>query len=109
MKKYNYYPKTKEELKQTIYALIEERGNKADLNDIDVSGITDMSEVFRESEFNGNVSKWNVSNVQNMAGMFAYSKFNGDISKWDTSNVQNMNWMFIGSPLEKNPPKWYKE
>ena len=37
---YNYHPKTKEELKKLVDKLIKERGNEADLNDIDTSEIT---------------------------------------------------------------------
>ena len=82
---YNYHPKTKEELKELIRKLIKERGNDADLNDIDTSKITDMSYMFYDS------------------------KFNGDISNWDVSKVKNMFLMIYGSPLQQNPPKWYKE
>ena len=53
IKSYNYYPKTRIELKQIVYKLIKERGNEADLNDIDTSEITDMSRLFYESTFNG--------------------------------------------------------
>ena len=80
--KYKYQPKTKEELEDLIKKLIEERGNKADLNDVDVSRITDMSYLFYKSKFNGDISNWNVSGVVSMSGMFWRSKFNGDISKW---------------------------
>ena len=130
---YNYHPKTKKELKEVIEKLIKERGNKADLNDIDVSLIKDMTSVFYGSKFNGDISEWDVSNVTNMSYMFEFSQFNGDISEWDVSNVTNMSCMFqksvfngaisewnvsnvenmIGmfhrSLLEKNPPKWYKK
>ena len=40
--------------------------------------------------------------------MFNNSDFNGDISKWNVSNVKDMRSMFYNSPLQKNPPKWYK-
>ena len=112
IKSYNYHPKTKVELKQIVYKLIKERGNEADLNDIDTSEITDMSRLFYESTFNGNISNWDVSNVKNMYCMFRESSFtgeNGDISSWNVSNVKNMELMFNGTPLETNPPKWYKE
>ena len=50
---YNYHPKTKEELKDIINQKIESRGNECDLNDIDTSNITDMSNLFAYSHFNG--------------------------------------------------------
>ena len=133
---YNYHPKTRDELLELVNKLINERGNDADLNDIDTSEITDMSYMFENSDFNGDISKWdvskvedmdelfylskfngdisewNVSNVKRMCYMFTYSEFtgeNGDISQWDVSNVEDMSYMFDKSPLEKNPPKWYKK
>ena len=106
---YNYHPKTKDELKELVNKLIEERGDNADLNDIDTSEIKDMSELFMCSNFTGDISKWNVSNVENMNNMFEYSKFNGDISNWNISNVKDMKYIFYKSTLEKNPPKWYKK
>ena len=105
---YNYHPKTKNELKQLVDKLIKERGNDADLNDIDTSEITDMSSMFEDSKFNGDISKWDVSNVKDMRQMFSYSKFNGDISKWNISNVEDMWDIFYKCPLEDNPPAWYK-
>ena len=88
---YNYYPKTKAELKAIIKQKIESEGNECDLNDIDTSNITDMSYLFADSKFNGDISKWDVSNVTDMKGMFYESVFNNDISNWDVSNVENMN------------------
>ena len=82
---YNYHPKTRDELQELVYKLMEERGDDANLNDIDTSEITDMSELFYLSKFNVDISNWNVSNVKNMGGMFYKSKFNGDLSNWDVS------------------------
>ena len=106
---YNYQPKTCKELKGLVNKLIKERGNDADLNDIDTSKITDMHYLFFKSKFNGDISEWNVSNVKDMNYMFYSSSFNGDLSNWDVSNVEDMSMMFDKSPLEKNPPKWYKQ
>ena len=61
--------------------------NDEDLRFICTTKITDMSKLFSESQFNGDISNWDVSNVTNMIGMFYKSQFNGDISKWDVSNV----------------------
>ena len=96
-KKAKYFPQTKEKLQDIIKYRIEVEGNKVNLNDIDVSQITDMSELFLWSDFNGNISGWDVSNVTNMYGMF-YScvLFNQDISNWDVSNVSDMAFMFNG-------------
>ncbi len=131
--KYTLFPKTKEELQEMIKDEISENGNECSLNHINVSKITDMSNLFRYSEFNGDISEWDVSGVSNMDEMFDSSEFNGDISNWDVSNVTNMycmfygskfngdisNWdvssvkdmgyMFGNSPLRNNPPKWYKK
>ena len=92
---YKYSPETKEELREIIEQRIKDEGREVDLNDIDVSEITDMSELFMYLDFNGDISTWDVSNVTNMSYMFdACKNFNGDISFWDVSNVTDMSWMF---------------
>ena len=106
---YNYHPKTRDELKELVGKLIKERGNDADLNDIDTSEIKDMYRMFYGSEFNGDISNWDVSNVKNMGCMFDHSKFtgeNGDISNWDVSNVENMYSMFYYSEFNGDISNW---
>ena len=88
---YKYFPQSKEELRAIIEKRIKDEGNEVDLNDIDVSNITDMSNLFNETNFNGDISKRDVSNVTNMYSMFYdCESFNQDISKWDVSKVTNM-------------------
>ena len=99
---YKYFPQTKEELKEIIGKRIKDGGNEVDLNNIDVSKITDMSELFAETDFNGDISKWNVSNVKNMYGMFyECESFNQDISTWDVSNVKDYIYAFDSCPIDK--------
>ena len=99
-------PKTKEELKQIINDTIKEKGNECDLNFIDTSLITDMSGLFEETNFNGDISNWNVSNVRSMSGMFYNSSFNGDISDWNVSNVKYMYSMFKNSIFNRDISNW---
>ena len=106
--KHTLFPKTTDELKQMIRDEISKAGNECSLNHIDVSEITDMSELFYASNFSGDISEWNVSNVKDMKVMFCKSKFNGDISEWDVSNVTTMKEIFKLSPLQNNPPAWYE-
>ena len=74
---------SKSELIEIINRRIEEQGFECNLNDIDVSKVTDLSGLFYKSEFNGNISQWDVSNVKSMKEMFQGSRFNGDLSKWN--------------------------
>ena len=98
--------KDTDHLKQLIKDAIEKNGLQCDLNFIIVSNVTNMSRLFYESEFNGDISKWDVSNVTNMSEMFWGSKFNGDISKWDVSNVTNMKAMFCVTQFNEDISKW---
>ena len=103
---YSCQPKTKKELKEIIKERISEQGNKCDLNDIDTSLIDDMSFLYCESKFNGDISKWDVSNVVDMWFMFGYSKFNQPIGNWNVSNVIDMFKMFSISKFNKDISNW---
>ena len=105
---YKYFPKTTEELEDLIKKRINKEGREANLNDIDVSKITDMSSLFSGLDFNGDISNWNVSGVENMSGMFFGCKdFNQDISDWDVSNVTDMRAMFYDcKSFNQNISSW---
>ena len=101
-------PKSKDELKVEINRAIKKNGNAVDLNYIDTSEITDMSCLFENSDFNGDISKWDVSNVTNVSHMFYHAKsFNQDISKWDVSNVTDMSHLFRSTnSFNQDISKW---
>lgn len=65
-----------------------------------------MSYLFKDSPFNGDISRWDVSNVQIMTGMFGYSAFQGDISQWDTSKVMDLSYMFRGCHYSGDLASW---
>ncbi len=105
-------PYDKRELRTMIDKAITDNGKNCSLNHIDVSNITDMSNLFRFNKaryFDGDISKWNVSNVVDMSEMFKDSYFtgiNGDISNWDVSNVADMSEMFENSLFRGDIHNW---
>ena len=95
-------------IKDIIKSELKFQGIFADLKNIDVSEVTDMSDLFYGLAFNGNISEWDVSNVKNMNKMFYGSTFNGDISHWNVKNVKHHAEFCDESPLENQPDKWPK-
>ena len=97
-------PNGKDELRKII-EFYSNNYPKDSLNWLDVSGITDMSELFSgdnidkisiiSNKYNGDISKWDTSNVTDMSGMFYCAiNFNQPIGEWDVSNVTDMSNMF---------------
>ena len=98
---------TNDTIRDIVRAAIIKYGQYADLNFIDVSCVSDMSNLFTINEyFNGDISKWDMHNVENTENMFDHSSFNGDISKWDMRNVENMSFMFSHSRFNGDISKW---
>lgn len=95
-----------EHLEALIHLQITKHGNSSDLNCIDVSYVTDMHGLFRDSHFNGDISAWNTSRVINMSFMFYGSCFAGNLSTWNTSSVTNMQAMFFCSVFNSDIGAW---
>ena len=76
-------------------------------NEWETSTITNMYDLFSNSNFNQNIGNWDVSNVNLMIGMFRNSSFNQDIGNWDVSNVIHMSSMFLNaSSFNQNISNW---
>ena len=99
-------PRNNKELRDIILTTIDKEGPECDLNFIDVHKVDNMNELFMNTKFNGDISKWDVSNVFCMINMFANCPFNGDISKWDTRNLEEAQRMFKGSKFNGDISKW---
>ena len=63
-------PKNRKELVKIIEDTIKKEGSNCNLNFIDTSCIKDMSYLFSDNKFNGDILEWDVSNVDNMRVMF---------------------------------------
>ena len=92
-----YKPDNYQELWHLVKIVPSTYGQECNLNWIDVKGMTDLSYIFANSGFDGDISRWNVSNVRYMEGMFYQALFNKDISDWDVRQVKTMEQMFAGS------------
>ena len=81
--------------------------NNLDISSVVTSKVTNMSNLFFNSQFNGDISNWDVSNVINMARMFSgNTSFNQDISSWDVSSVNYMDGMFKDSQFNQDISSW---
>ena len=68
------------------------------INDWDVSNVTNMTSMFSSSSFGQAIGNWDTSNVTSMGSMFNdATAFNQDLSSWDTSSVTVMQYMFYGA------------
>ena len=92
---YNYHPTTRKELEAALQEHY--KNNIYDLNDIDVSEITNFSSIFMDEDAPNNfdISEWNVSNGKDFSWMFGgCEKFNCDLSNWDVSKGVDFRYMF---------------
>lgn len=91
--------KTKEELINIINKrIIDDKGN-LDLTDINVSKLSDFSNLFKNHPdvYEIDLTGWDVSNIENMAKMFSnctYLKTIKGLEDWDTSSLKKCVFMF---------------
>jgi surface protein len=74
------------------------------INEWDVSKVTNMSYMFSNTSFNSDISNWIVSSVTDMRYMFYKNKpFNQPIGNWNVGNVTNMSCMFAQTDSISSP------
>jgi hypothetical protein len=79
------------------------------IKNIDTSEITNMDELFKDSNFNDStISGWNVSNVTSMKELFRNNpSFNIEINDWDTGKLIDASGMFMNATsFSKDLYKW---
>ncbi|WP_405383143.1 BspA family leucine-rich repeat surface protein [Maribacter sp. LLG6340-A2] len=78
------------------------------LDSWDLKSAYGISGMFRNTNYNQDISNWNVSNVNYMSELFKNNtKFNQDISAWDVSKVNDMYGMFQGATdFNQNIGNW---
>lgn len=69
--------------------------------------VTSMKEMFyNASLFDGDIDNWDVSTITDMRGLFAQSSFNHPIADWNVSKVTQMDGMFKETPFNKPIGNW---
>ena len=105
-----YKPTDKSDLIREIQKTVSEEGYNCDLSYIDVSDMTDLSDLFYYiPDFDGDISMWDTRNLVNARNMFFSSKYtgrNGDISDWDVKRLVYAGRMFYGSKFDGDISRW---
>lgn len=95
-----------DELHGAVLDAMQKDGHKADLNHIDVSSIRVFDGLFSNSQFEGDISKWNMGRAISVDGMFRDCPFTGDISNWNMQNVESAKSMFMRSGFSGDISRW---
>ena len=80
----------------------------SDISFWDTAAVTDMGFMFYQAtSFNQDIGSWNTAAVTNMGGMFLQAtSFNQDIGSWNTAAVTNMGNMFWDTVFNQNIGSW---
>lgn len=95
-----------DELKAHVRHELGQQGPRCNLNHLDVSGLTDFTGLFAQTNFNGDVSQWNMANARSTRSMFAYCSFSGDVSMWKMPALNDASYMFMHCPFSGDLSSW---
>jgi surface protein len=74
------------------------------INDWDVSKVTDMTRLFKATKFNDRIDRWDVRNVTSMQETFRLATdFNQTLDTWDARHVATAHGMFMSATSFNQP------
>jgi len=68
--------------------------------------LTNASNTFKDTNFNGVVNNWDVSNITTFDNFFNGSQFNQDCNNWNVSKAISLEGIFKTSPFNKTLSSW---
>jgi len=78
-----------------------------DFSQWDVARCTDLSQMFRNTPLNPDVTNWDTSSCTTLVGMFYQNfAFDKNISGWDTRNVEDISSMFRSASYDGDFSSW---
>ena len=93
-------------LREVVLTAISEYGPSVDLNHLDVGGVYNFNELFKNTGFCGDVFGWDMSMAKLTNDMFAGTPFNGDLSKWNMTRLEEAYGMFRNSHFNGDVNHW---
>lgn len=94
---------SKAHLRECIKTAQEEQGPNCDLNHLDISKVTDLSNLFADCTGQPDVSRWDVRQVNNMSNMFVRADYCGDLSAWQPEQLHIAVTMLTRHSLREMP------
>lgn len=76
------------------------------LENLDVSEITNIDNLFKYKIVNSDISNWDTKNIESMNGTFYKATINCDLSNWNTSSLSSLTETFVGAYKDFGFSKW---
>ena len=103
---YHYNPDPNHCCINQMTSMFEDSNFTGDISNWDLSNTYVLNRMFKNSDFTGDISNWDVSNVLYMEELFMQTDGISDISGWDVSSVKYMNGMFMNNTFNGDISSW---
>lgn len=101
----NIIVKDSTQLRRLVLQAIDGQGPACDLNHLDVSAVENFDALFMDTNFCGDVSRWNMKSANSTMRMFKGTPFNGTILSWTIEHLigcQAMDGMFADTTYSQD-------